>query len=170
MKGISTQIIQFIVAFFDVMFIMCFVYISGVFACCNGDTWASELGTVLSKSEPFLITTWKRVPKGTNGGISLIGTLASTVGGLLIGITQYLILYYFSDSMLWAYAPPQWPILLFGALSGFLGSLIDSILGGTLQYSGMSAIYYSLILGSSNLKWSDSANIFYLGFSFLTLF
>ncbi|XP_041978875.1 transmembrane protein 19 isoform X2 [Aricia agestis] len=109
----------------------------GTFACCNGDTWASELGTVLSNGDPILITTWKRVPKGTNGGISLIGTIVSTLGGLVIGISHYLTLVYFSDRSMYMYAPPQWPIILFGALGGFLGSLIDSILGATLQYSGI---------------------------------
>lgn len=113
----------------------CF-HVSGVFACCNGDTWASELGPVLSNSDPFLITAWKRVPKGTNGAISLMGTIASSLGGLLIGVAQYITLYYFADIMLWANAPPQWPVILFGALAGFLGSLIDSLLGATLQYSG----------------------------------
>ncbi|XP_050666183.1 transmembrane protein 19 [Leptidea sinapis] len=109
----------------------------GVIACCNGDTWASELGTVLSKSDPFLITSFKRVPKGTNGGMSVIGTALSTVGGLVIGLSHYLTILYFADKTLLSYAPPQWPIILYGALGGGLGSLIDSIMGATLQYSGI---------------------------------
>lgn len=37
---------------------------TAAFASCNGDTWASELGGVMGSSQPFLITTWKRVPRG----------------------------------------------------------------------------------------------------------
>lgn len=44
--------------------------VTGAFACSNGDTWASELGSVLG-GQPFLITTFKQVPKGTNGGITM---------------------------------------------------------------------------------------------------
>lgn len=36
----------------------------GALACSTGDTWASEVGPVLSQSKPRLITTWKEVPTG----------------------------------------------------------------------------------------------------------
>lgn len=39
----------------------------GALACCTGDTWASEVGPVLSQSQPRLITTWKEVPAGEGG-------------------------------------------------------------------------------------------------------
>ncbi|KAG6440686.1 hypothetical protein O3G_MSEX001403 [Manduca sexta] len=109
----------------------------GVFSCCNGDTWASELGTVLTNTDPFLITSWKKVPKGTNGGVSAMGTVFSCSGGLVIGVAQYITIWYFSDAARWDYAPPQWPIIFFGAWSGLLGSIIDSLMGATLQYSGL---------------------------------
>eukprot|EP00291_Cryptomonas_curvata_P019446 CAMPEP_0172167788 /NCGR_PEP_ID=MMETSP1050-20130122/9770_1 /TAXON_ID=233186 /ORGANISM="Cryptomonas curvata, Strain CCAP979/52" /LENGTH=166 /DNA_ID=CAMNT_0012838625 /DNA_START=147 /DNA_END=644 /DNA_ORIENTATION=+ len=110
------------------MFAAAFV---GHYACCCGDTWASESGTAFSHkvlTTPILITTLKPVPSGTNGGISIIGTLASAAGGAAIGLVFSL-----ASSGLW---DPSRTILL-GCAGGFGGSMIDSLLGAVLQFSGI---------------------------------
>ena len=99
------------------------------FACCAGDTWASEIG-ILSPWSPRLITRpWKRVPPGTNGGMSFLGTVASAVGGTLMGLVH----------SLGRYSSMTETIVLctVGFLAGLGGSLLDSWLGATLQ-----ATYY----------------------------
>lgn len=106
----------------------------GALACSTGDTWASEVGPVLSKSKPRLITTWEEVPAGTNGGVTTVGLVASFLGGLTVGGAYFLTQCLFvSDLHL---ADPQWPIFLYGGVAGLLGSLLDSFLGANMQYSG----------------------------------
>ncbi|KUK45784.1 MAG: putative membrane protein [Anaerolinea thermophila] len=53
-------------------------------AAANADTWGTELG-LLNPSKPVLLSTLRRVPKGTSGGVSLVGTLASLGGSALVG-------------------------------------------------------------------------------------
>ncbi|KAI0823802.1 integral membrane protein DUF92-domain-containing protein [Trametes gibbosa] len=104
----------------------------GHFACCLGDTLASELG-ILSSSPPILITTFKRVPPGTNGGLSKTGTLASLMGGLIMGITMAASLVVQSAACRSAWMSVVPSLLLWGTVAGGLGSLLDSLLGATLQ-------------------------------------
>ncbi|OJT08560.1 Transmembrane protein 19 [Trametes pubescens] len=104
----------------------------GHFACCLGDTLASELG-ILSRSPPILITTLKVVPPGTNGGLSKTGTLASLMGGLIMGITIAASLVVQSTACRSAWMSVVPPLLLWGTFAGGLGSLVDSLLGATLQ-------------------------------------
>ena len=90
----------------------------------QGDTWSSEIG-VLSSGDPLLITTLQRVPKGTNGGVSLVGLAASFVGGLVLGLAVFCT-GFFSNGL----------IIIVVAGFALLGSLVDSVLGSLLQYSG----------------------------------
>ncbi|KAG8936771.1 hypothetical protein FRC02_011350 [Tulasnella sp. 418] len=94
----------------------------GQFACCCGDTLASELG-ILSKSPPVLITNFKRVPPGTNGGLSAMGTAASVLGGTIVGLTMAVALI-FENTACVAMLPSLGKLILLGAFAGGLGSLV----------------------------------------------
>lgn len=48
---------------------------------------------------------------------------------------------------------PQWPIIVFGAAAGLLGSIVDSYLGATMQYSGKSFLFFFFPLSQCNLKF-----------------
>ena len=104
----------------------------GVMATVTADTWATELGT-LSKGAPRLITNGRAVEVGTSGGVSPLGTGVSFAGGLLIGLTAGL-LAPVAGLLPWSAALP---VAFIGALSGAAGSLIDSLMGATVQQ-----IYY----------------------------
>ena len=92
-------------------------------AAVNADTWGTELG-VLNPHPPRLITDLRKVvDKGTSGGISLTGTLASLAGSALIGILAA------------SLHPTPDPVSIFiiVTLSGLTGALFDSFIGATVQ-------------------------------------
>ena len=103
------------------------------FACCLGDTLASELG-ILSKSKPLLIITFKPVPPGTNGAISLIGTIASVAGGALVGLlTGITLILENAQCRREAAGYLLFETVAWGMFAGLFGSLVDSLLGATVQ-------------------------------------
>jgi len=110
----------------------------GHFSCCLGDTLASELG-ILSKSPPILITTFKPVPPGTNGGLSVLGTVASLAGGFMMGLTLATTLAIENTVCRHNWLTELVPLLLWGTTAGGLGSLIDSFLGATVQETRQSS-------------------------------
>ena len=116
------------------------IAILGSFACSCGDTWASEIGTAISSHVPILITTFVKVPVGTNGGITITGTVASILGGTVIGLAYYISLVTVLALRRITVITPQWPVIVIGCFGGFLGSLFDSLLGATLQYSGYCSV------------------------------
>lgn len=96
-------------------------------AAVNADTWATELG-VLNPGPPRMITNLRKiVEKGTSGGVSPVGTLASLAGASLIGVL--------AASLTPTPVPVKTGLLV--AVAGLLGALFDSFLGATVQ-----AIYY----------------------------
>ena len=91
---------------------------AGALAASTADTWSTEVGTLLG-GEPVSILSWKSVPAGTSGGITLLGTLAGIAGAVFIAAGAAL---------------AHWPIAFAAvALGGLTGTLADSVLGATLQ-------------------------------------
>ena len=96
-------------------------------AAVNADTWATELG-VLNPTSPRLITDLRKVvEKGTSGGVSPVGTLASLAGAGIIGL----------EAALLNHPDTNWLFFVLVTVAGLLGALFDSLLGATVQ-----AIYY----------------------------
>ena len=87
------------------------------------DTVASEIGQYRGP-DARLITTGERVPAGTDGGITIPGTIAGLAAGLAMAAVATV-----SGMLL----PSQ---LWIAVAAGFAGMLIDGILGATLQRRG----------------------------------
>lgn len=95
----------------------------GSVATAAGDTLASEIGETY-RGEPRMITTFKKVPAGTDGGISILGEGASLFGSSVIALLAFMFIH--NDINLVAAV----------VAGGFIGTNIDSVFGATFQQKG----------------------------------
>lgn len=107
-------------------------YVSAI-AVAAADTFASEFGSLARKV--YLITTWREVPAGVDGGVSLPGQVAALAGGLAISLLGVLFLGVLTTDHL-RMSLNAWTILLPVAM-GFFGCQVDSVLGATLEGGGL---------------------------------
>jgi uncharacterized protein (TIGR00297 family) len=87
------------------------------------DTLSSELGEVLG-GEPRLLTTLRRVPAGTDGAISVAGSLAGLLGAAVVAAMA---------SFALGFTFAQAAIVAFAAIAGLF---VDSFLGAVLERRG----------------------------------
>lgn len=88
------------------------------------DTASSECGEALAR-RAYLITNLRRVDVGTDGGISLPGTLAGALAAFLIAALAAAA----------GWVPHRYVSVI--AAAGFLGTIFDSLLGATLERRGV---------------------------------
>lgn len=107
----------------------------GAISAALADTLSSEVG-YYSKSNPVLITSLKKVEKGTDGGITKLGEFAALIGGIVIAT-----IYFWVYNNLWLGL-----ILVF---AGILGSNVDSIFGAVFERKKVLNKTHVNIIGST---------------------
>jgi uncharacterized protein (TIGR00297 family) len=93
--------------------------VTATLAAAAADTWATALGTRSGKA-PRLLGFGRTVPAGTSGGMTLIGSAGGAMGALIVAGTG-------------AWVTGTLAILPAGALIGFAGMVMDSLLGAGIQ-------------------------------------
>ena len=95
----------------------------GVLAEAACDTVSSEMGKALSGTAR-MITSWRLVPAGTNGAISVLGTLWGVSAALIVA----------AEAVATRTLTPGAGVIV--VVAGISGMLFDSLLGATLEQRG----------------------------------
>lgn len=98
----------------------------------SSDTFASELGVLSDKV--YLITSFKKVKPGVDGGISGLGEVSSVIGSIILAFAGFFLIGCFSKPFLQFPLAPFYFALPF--IAGVVSCHLDSLLGATLQRWG----------------------------------
>ncbi len=152
-------------SFWFVLF-LCLYYITGYWhfgiasaasiAAANSDTWATIAGSSSkNKTVRLIISPLSKVPKGTDGGMSLIGTFGGVAGAAAIAG----LVWFFEGSHVTAG-------VLAVFISGFSGCLLDSYFGAHFQHKAKTI----RIAGRTVRPGNNLVNFMAVGFaSFLAI-
>jgi uncharacterized protein (TIGR00297 family) len=94
---------------------------TAAFATALADTASSEIGQAYGRTT-VLLGSWKRVPPGTEGAVSLEGTLAGILASVLLALSAY-----------WARVISEPIEILVVVLAAFIGNVLESIIGNKLE-------------------------------------
>jgi len=98
--------------------------LAGALATAAGDTAGSEIGQLWGR-RTFLVTTLRPVPRGTQGAISVEGTLAGLAASALVAALGA------------AFGLYPWLGAVAVTIAAFLGSVLESVIGATLERGGL---------------------------------
>src|SRR3989441_428976 len=104
------------------------VAFAGALAAATADTWASEIGRH-ARTPPRLITNGRPVPAGTDGGITVLGTVGGIAGAAFMAVLAVALGPRATGP---GFAHPGW-LAASVAVAGIMGMLLDSVFGATVQ-------------------------------------
>jgi uncharacterized protein (TIGR00297 family) len=94
----------------------------GSVATAAADTVASEIG--VTGGTPYMITTGKKVPAGTNGGVTLIGEISAGICAIGISVTAFFL------------GVIDLPTMVICSIAGLVGTNLDSLVGAVIENRG----------------------------------
>jgi uncharacterized protein (TIGR00297 family) len=117
-------------------------------AAVTADTWASEIGPLLNK-RCFSLSKMKTVPAGSNGGISLYGSLTALAGATIISSLSYYLFFGFYN----------WNIIAILSISAFFATFADSLLGAFVEDKMLQMNYFKKRKSLESIAPNDLVNM-----------
>lgn len=108
-----------------------FIFAGTIFiASASADTWSTEIGTLNKRDPRYILNIRKIVPKGTSGGVSVLGNIGGLLGAALI---SFVLVFLLTISNILISLPDIIILFILVSFLGFSGQIVDSLLGALLQ-------------------------------------